>query len=71
MFATSGRRQQLSQGSEEPAVDPRDIDKILSEIAGMLGRWTMFKKFLLESLGVGGLIRCPTERFLSPNEGRT
>lgn len=52
MFAASGRRQPLPQGNEEPTVDPREIDKTLSEIAGMLGRWSLFKKFLLESLSV-------------------
>jgi hypothetical protein len=51
MFAASGRRQ-VPQGNEEPVIDPREIDKVLSETAGMLGRWAMFKKFLLESLSV-------------------
>lgn len=50
MFATNGRRQPLPLGNEEPVVDLRETDKILSEIAGMLGRWSLFKKFLLESL---------------------
>lgn len=55
MFTAGGRRQ-LPQGNEEPAVDLREIDKVLSEIAGMLGRWSTFKKFLLESLSVCGLL---------------
>ncbi|KXN87736.1 Conserved oligomeric Golgi complex subunit 4 [Leucoagaricus sp. SymC.cos] len=49
MFTANGCRQQPAQGSEELAVDPREIDKVLSEIAGMLGRWSMFKNFLLDS----------------------
>ncbi|TFK26371.1 COG4-domain-containing protein [Coprinopsis marcescibilis] len=36
--------------SDEAAVDPREIDKILSETSGMIGRWNMFRKFLLEAL---------------------
>ncbi|KAL9714885.1 Golgi transport complex subunit 4 [Leucoagaricus gongylophorus] len=49
MFASNGRRQQPPQASEEAVMDPREIDKVLSEIAGMLGRWNMFKRFLLDS----------------------
>lgn len=54
MFTASGRRQPLPSGNEESAIELREIDKILSEIAGMLGRWGLFKKFLLESLNVRG-----------------
>lgn len=54
MFTTSGRRQPLPSGNEESPIDLREIDKILSEIAGMLGRWGLFKRFLLESLNVRG-----------------
>jgi len=49
MFTSNGRRQ---QPSEEAVVDPRETDKVLSEIAGMLGRWSMFKRFLLDSSSV-------------------
>ncbi|KAH6918869.1 COG4 transport protein-domain-containing protein [Coprinopsis sp. MPI-PUGE-AT-0042] len=31
-------------------VDPRDIDKVLSEMAAMIGRWNLFRKFLLDAL---------------------
>lgn len=48
MFTSNGRRQQ----PPEEVVDPREIDKVLSEIAGMLGRWGMFKRFLLDSSSV-------------------
>uniref|UniRef100_A0A8H7Y2D9 Conserved oligomeric Golgi complex subunit 4 n=1 Tax=Psilocybe cubensis TaxID=181762 RepID=A0A8H7Y2D9_PSICU len=40
----------LRRPAEDNAVDPREIDKVLSELAGMLGRWNLFKKFLSESL---------------------
>lgn len=33
---------------DEDDPDPREIDKTLSEIAGMSGRWNLFRKFLLE-----------------------
>jgi hypothetical protein len=52
---TSGinsRRQQPSTAPDEDVVDPREIDKVLSEVAGMAGRWNLFKKFLSESLRV-------------------
>jgi len=35
---------------DEDVVDPREIDKVLSELAGMTGRWSLFKKFLVERL---------------------
>lgn len=37
---------------EEAVVDPREIDRVLSELAGMVGRWSLFRKFLTESLSV-------------------
>lgn len=33
-------------------MDPREIDKVLSEVAGMSGRWSLFRKFLAEQLQV-------------------
>ncbi|KAJ6547289.1 COG4 transport protein-domain-containing protein [Mycena capillaripes] len=44
------RRQQPSTAPDEELVDPREIDKVVSELAGMAGRWNLFKKFLSESL---------------------
>ncbi|KAF7295237.1 Cog4 domain-containing protein [Mycena indigotica] len=41
------------QGStlpDEDLIDPREIDRLCSETAGMAGRWNLFKKFLSESL---------------------
>ncbi|XP_006458408.1 hypothetical protein AGABI2DRAFT_115438 [Agaricus bisporus var. bisporus H97] len=67
MFTTTGRRQPI-QGNEEPVVDPREIDKVLSETASMLGRWAMFKKFLLEALSGSTL---PDEAGDDNNEGES
>ncbi|TFK72569.1 COG4-domain-containing protein [Pluteus cervinus] len=33
---------------EEITVDPREVDKTLSEISGMVGRWFLFQKFLFD-----------------------
>ncbi len=40
----------LYQGSL--ALDPRDVDKIISEIAVMVGRWNLFELFIAETLNV-------------------
>ncbi|KAF7338520.1 hypothetical protein MVEN_02078100 [Mycena venus] len=48
--ANAVRRQQPSMAADEELVDPREIDKVVSEVAGMAGRWSLFKKFLSESL---------------------
>ncbi|KAF9459574.1 COG4 transport protein-domain-containing protein [Collybia nuda] len=49
MFSPSARRLP-STNPEEVVVDPRDIDRTLSELSGMIGRWSLFKKFLTEAL---------------------
>ena len=36
----------------EEGVNPRDIDKVISEVAGMAGRWNLFKRFLVDRLQV-------------------
>ncbi|KAJ7752135.1 COG4 transport protein-domain-containing protein [Mycena metata] len=46
----NAKRQQPSMAPDEDLVDPREIDKVLTEVAGMAGRWNLFKKFLSESL---------------------
>ncbi|KJA27272.1 hypothetical protein HYPSUDRAFT_62954 [Hypholoma sublateritium FD-334 SS-4] len=46
LFSSNPRR----QPTEETVVDPREIDKVLSEVAAMIGRWHLFKKFLSEAL---------------------
>lgn len=38
--------------ADENAIDPREIDKVLSEVAGMIGRWNLFRKFIMEALTV-------------------
>jgi hypothetical protein len=47
-------RRQISQlnAPDDDIVDPREVDKVLSELAGMTGRWSLFKKFLAERLRV-------------------
>ncbi|KAG6850470.1 hypothetical protein H0H93_012891 [Arthromyces matolae] len=44
------RRTQAPSNFEEANIDPREVDKLLSELAVMIGRWSLFKKFLTESL---------------------
>ncbi|TFK42862.1 COG4 transport protein-domain-containing protein [Crucibulum laeve] len=46
----SNNRKQHSSRPEESNIEPREIDKILVEIAGMVGRWSLFKKFLSTTL---------------------
>lgn len=38
---------------DEDTVDAREIDKVLSELAAMSGRWNLFRKFLFDRLSVG------------------
>ncbi|KAJ6455868.1 COG4 transport protein-domain-containing protein [Mycena sanguinolenta] len=44
------RRQQPSLVPDEDLVDPREIDRVVSEVVVMVGRWNLFKKFLSRSL---------------------
>lgn len=56
---------------EMDEVDPREMDKTLSEIAGMSGRWYLFRKFLVEQLQVCTHIERLLEAFLDEdNPGR-
>lgn len=57
MFSSGTRRQQ-TMVADEAVVDPREIDKVLSEVAGMMGRWNLFKKFLSEALKVIQFLFC-------------
>jgi conserved oligomeric Golgi complex subunit 4 len=34
--------------SHEEDIDIRDIDKLTTEVAGIIGRWFLFRKFLME-----------------------
>jgi conserved oligomeric Golgi complex subunit 4 len=47
---------------DEDQIDPREIDKLLSEVATMCGRWALFRKFLAEGLQV----RAPLTKIPSP-----
>lgn len=37
---------------DEDIVDVKQIDKVLSELAAMSGRWNLFRKFLFDRLSV-------------------
>ncbi|EGO21633.1 hypothetical protein SERLADRAFT_451655 [Serpula lacrymans var. lacrymans S7.9] len=48
---TSSQKQAFHQVSvEDEVIDPREIDKASTEIAGMAGRWSLFRRFLIEQL---------------------
>ncbi|KAI0317766.1 COG4-domain-containing protein [Amylostereum chailletii] len=36
--------------SQEDTVDPREIDKVITEAAGMASRWNLFRRFLFDRL---------------------
>ncbi|KAK7693068.1 hypothetical protein QCA50_002633 [Cerrena zonata] len=40
---------QMSAGDDD-LVDPREIDKVLTEVSAMAGRWSLFRKFLYNRL---------------------
>lgn len=45
------RRQPSNMSAaEDEGPDPREVDKVLTEAAGMAGRWSLLKKFLIERL---------------------
>ena len=35
---------------DDATVEPREIDKVLAEVAGMIGRWHLFKRFLTDAV---------------------
>lgn len=50
--------------AEEEAVDPRDIDALLTELSQISGRWQLYRRFLYGRLNVseiGGLVRHITQ----------
>lgn len=47
---TSTRRQPSSV--DDDGIDPREIDKVLTEVASLAGRWNIFRNFLSERLKV-------------------
>ncbi|KDQ59403.1 hypothetical protein JAAARDRAFT_56419 [Jaapia argillacea MUCL 33604] len=44
------RQASLASGVEEDTLDPREIDKVLVEVAGIVSRWSLLRKFLYERL---------------------
>ena len=56
--------------ADENAIDPREIDKVLSEVAGMIGRWNLFRKFIMEALTVRPFLSFPISVLNSRIAGR-
>lgn len=57
MAASPAVRRQPMQGSMvEDEVDAREIDKVISEAAGMASRWNLFRRFLYDRLRVSIII---------------
>lgn len=48
----SASRKQSAQYDVDEEVDPREINKVLTEAAGMSGRWSIFRKFMHDRLKV-------------------
>ncbi|KAK1229053.1 Golgi transport complex subunit 4 [Marasmius sp. AFHP31] len=46
--ATSARRHPTNAPAEDE-IDPREIDKLLVEMSGMVGRWSLFKVYLFDN----------------------
>ncbi|KAF9002038.1 COG4 transport protein-domain-containing protein [Cyathus striatus] len=46
LYGSNVRRAGAGPTDEEEVIDPRDIDKVVSELASMAGRWNLFRKFL-------------------------
>ncbi|KAI5824704.1 COG4-domain-containing protein [Schizophyllum commune Tattone D] len=56
LYYTGAASRQQNPTTEE--VDPREIDKVVSEAAGMVSRWNVFRKFLCETMQTNeGLLR--------------
>ncbi|KAF8317381.1 COG4-domain-containing protein [Clavulina sp. PMI_390] len=55
--AGPGRKQ--TAPIEPDLVDPRDIDQFLTELAGMAGRWSLFRRFLYDRLREDALAETP------------
>ncbi|TFK93127.1 COG4-domain-containing protein [Polyporus arcularius HHB13444] len=50
LSATMQRQSSMMANDEEDLVDPREIDKVVTEAAGMSGRWGLFRKFMHDRL---------------------
>ncbi len=53
----------MMANDEEDLVDPREIDKVVTEAAGMSGRWGLFRKFMHDRLKVTILTSTRTEQY--------
>ncbi|KAF8309865.1 COG4 transport protein-domain-containing protein [Cantharellus anzutake] len=49
-LVTGAQRRQVAATIEVESADPREIDQFLSELSGMVGRWSLFHHFLYERL---------------------
>ncbi|KAF9264914.1 COG4-domain-containing protein [Marasmius fiardii PR-910] len=47
--STTSRRQGSNISVEDDAIDPREIDKLLVEMSGIVGRWSLFKVYLFDN----------------------
>jgi len=63
LYSSNPPKKQLS--GDDVVVDPREIDKVLSEVAGMIGRWHLFKRFLFDALKVMDWLSCRLTTSLS------
>ncbi|KAG7092221.1 hypothetical protein E1B28_008588 [Marasmius oreades] len=45
----TNRRQTSNISTEDDVLDPREIDKLLVEMSGIVGRWSLFKIYLFDS----------------------
>ncbi|KAL1755392.1 COG4 transport protein-domain-containing protein [Schizophyllum commune] len=54
LYYTGAASRQQNPTTEE--VDPREIDKVVSEAAGMVSRWNVFRKFLCETMQFAALL---------------
>ncbi|KAI0373375.1 COG4-domain-containing protein [Pilatotrama ljubarskyi] len=49
--SAANRPSNTAEPIDQDLVDPREIDRVLSEAAGMSGRWGLFRKFMHDRLG--------------------
>ena len=49
---SAGLSRQASTTEDDDIIDPREVDKVLTEAAGMSSRWGLFRKFMHDRLKV-------------------
>lgn len=52
MRRVASQMSQMSAPQDEDTIDFREVDKVLTEAAGIAGRWGLFRKFLFDRLRV-------------------